>query len=374
MKSILTILSALLLLASCGGEEKKVEVAEVIRPVQYMTITSGSTHDGHEFSGVAQAEKEANLSFKVGGNVRSLLVKVGDRVRKGQLLATLDASDFSIQVDQSKASYKGAEANMKAAETQMQIAKTTYERIERLYENNSVSISEFDQAKSQYEAAKSQYDAAQTQVTSAGKQTQAANNQVNYTRLYAPYSGIITEQQIELNELVGAGTAIYKISSESRPEVNVGIPETYISDVKKGQEVDITFSVLGDKVYKGRVSEISYATQGGSTYPAIIKLSNADKNIRPGMAATASFDFDHHEKIDDNIVIAPMSAVGEDQSGNFVFLLKADGESYIASRQSVTIGDMSAAGFEIKSGLSKGDKIATAGLRTLLDGMRVKLL
>lgn len=374
MKQLILFLA--LVAISCGGNETTEVVEKIVRPVQYAQIKSGHSHGSSNFNGVAQAEKEANLSFKVGGNIRSLNVKVGDKVRKGQLLATMDASDFSIQADQARASTKGAEANVKAAATQMQIAKSTYERIERLYENGSVSVAEFDQAKSQYDAAKSQLEAAQTQVTSANKQVQAANNQVNYTRLYAPYSGIITEQMMELNELAGAGAPIFKISSVGKPEVNVGIPENYISSIKKGQKAKVSFSVIGDQSFDGEVSEISYATQGGTTYPALVKLINPSNNIRPGMAATVSFDFGHeHHDADDRMIIAPMTAVGEDQNGNFVFVLKpASGDEYTAVKTKVNVGGMDSNGFQIKSGINTGDLIATAGLSTLLDGMTVKLL
>lgn len=370
------ILFLALLATSCGGKETTTVVEKIVRPVQYAQIQSGHSHGVSTFNGVAQAEKEANLSFKVGGNIRSLNVKVGDKVNRGQLLATIDASDYSIQADQAKASTKGAEANVKSAQTQMQIAKSTYERIERLYENGSVAVAEFDQAKSQYDAAKSQLEAARTQVTSANKQVQAASNQVNYTRLYAPYSGIITEQMMELNELAGAGSPIFKINSVGKPEVNVGIPENYISRIKKGLPAKINFSVIGDQSFDGKVSEISYATQGGTTYPAIVKLINPNNNIRPGMAATVSFDFGHdHEAEDHNKVVAPMSAVGEDQNGNFVFVLKpANGDEYTAVKTKVTVGGMDGSGFEVKAGLNAGDLIATAGLSSLLDGMTVKLL
>lgn len=374
MKYILPFL--VLLLWSCGGKEKVAETEEIIRPVRYAQIGSSHVHGDVTFSGVALAEKESSLSFKVGGNVRSLNVKVGDKVRKGQLLATVDASDYAIQADQAKASTKGAEAQVKTALTQMQIAKSTYERIERLYENGSVSVSEFDQAKSQYEAAKSQHEAAVTQVTSANKQVQAASNQVNYTRLYAPYAGIITEKMSELNELVGAGSPIFKLSSLGKPKVEVGMPENYIGRVKRGQKVDVKVSVVSDEKITGVVNEISFATQGGSTYPVHVRLTGDVAGIRPGMAATVWFDFeDEHVDHDADMIMAPMNAVGEDPNGNYVFVLKpANGDVYTAERRIVQVGGMSSNGFEIKSGLQPGEKIATAGLSTLLDGMKVKLL
>ena len=140
--------------------------------------------------------------------------------------------------------------------------------------------------------------------------------------------------------------------------------------------MNVAFSVMGEKVYKGHVSEISYATQGGTTYPTTVKLDEENPAIRPGMAATVSFNFGHdHDEAEHEKVVAPMNAVGEDQNGNFVFILQKEGEgSYKVVKTAVKVGDMDEDGFEIMDGLKEGDYIATAGLSSLLDGMTVKLL
>ena len=255
----------------------------------------------------------------------------------------------------------------------------TYNRIEKLYENNSVPLSEYEQARANYQTAKSQheaalasYDAAKTQVTSTQKQTQSARNQVNYTRLTAPFSGVITAVQVEANELVGSGTPIAILSSENKPEVNVGIPENFISKIKKGQKASISFSVLPEQVFEGIVEEVSYAAGSSPTYPAILEIKKPSKEIRPGMAATVNFDFSKGDE--KNYLVCPVKAVGEDEKGNFAFVLTKGGEHYTVQRRSVIVGALLPGGFEIKEGLKDGELVATAGLRSLLDGMGVKLM
>ena len=359
-------------LGACNDQEADTTTASPLRPVRYKTISYAAGADQHTYSGVAQADKLSKLSFRVGGTIRTVNIKLGDRVRKGQLIATIDPVDYSIQAEQATASEKGAEANLQAAETQLINARSSYQRIEKLYENNSVPLSDYEQSKSAYESAQSNYDAAKTQVTSAKKQSQSARNQVNYTKLLAPFDGIITAVNVEVNELVGSGNPIAEISSESKPEVNVGIPENYISNIKNGQKVSIQFSVLPEQRFTGTVSEVSYAAGNSPTYPAIVRIDNPNPDIRPGMAATVTFQQDDDKQ---TLLICPVSALAKDMESTFVYVLeKQNEEEYLVKKQAVEVGEITPGGFALKSGLQEGQLVATAGLKSLLDGMSVKLL
>lgn len=361
-----------LLLTACSGSETAVTTEAVIRPVRYQTIGYSQGAGQHTYSGVAQADQLSKLSFRVGGTIRTLNVKLGDRVRKGQLIATIDPIDYSIQAEQANASAKGAVANLQAAETQLINARSTYQRIEKLYENNSVPLNDFEQAKSAYEGAQASYDAAQTQVTSAEKQSQSARNQVSYTRLLAPFSGIITAVNTEVNELVGSGTPVAELSSASKPEVRIGIPENYIANIKRGEAVDIQFSVLPREVFTGKVSEISFATGGSPTYPAIVAIDNPSSAIRPGMAANVTFKTKMEGQAG---LVCPVKALGKDTESTFVYVLEKGAEdAYTARRKTIEVGELLADGFVVKSGLTEGQLVATAGLKSLLDGMSVRLI
>ena len=373
MKNIVLPFAVTLILVACG-ETKEESTTTILRPVKYAAITKSGGNEMHTFSGVAQAEKEANLSFRVAGTVRTMNVKLGDRVRKGQLIATLDPIDYSIQAEQASASQKGSEANLKSAETSLIIARANYQRIEKLYENNSVPLSEFEQAKSNYETAQSQYEAAQTQVLSSQKQTQSARNQVNYTRLTAPFNGVITAVNIEANELVGSGSPVAVLSTINKPEINVGIPENLIARIKRGQKVEIKFSALNSQNFNGTVQEVSFAAGNAPTYPAIIRIDNPSDEIRPGMATSVTFNLGAEGNAD--FLVSPIKAIGDGTEGNFAFVLKETDNSgtYQVKKQLVKIGSLLPNGFEVKDGLKEGDLVATAGIKSLLDGMQVTLL
>lgn len=361
-----------LLLTACGEEEKPA-IEETIRPVKYGKVMMSGDALNETFSGSAQSSKESKVSFKVSGTLTRLNVKVGDLVKKGQLLAKIDQTDYTVQYQQSVANNKTSETQIQSANSQLINSRATYQRVEKLYENNSVSISEFEQAKSALELAEASYDAAVAQANASGKQVESAQNQVRYSNLLAPFSGVVTSVMVEENELVGSGTPIATISALDNPEISVGIPEIFISRVKRNQPVDIVFSSMSSQTFLGTVYEVGFSSMGGSTYPVTVRIDKPTAEIRPGMVADVHFNFSE-TKNDQQKMVAPTAAVGEDSDGHFVFGLEKQGDHYLIKKKKVQIGKLTSSGFEIKSGLNKGELVATAGLSTLLNGMKVRLM
>ena len=363
----------LLFFVSC--EEKQNETIKNIRSIKYAKIELSSGMIPHTISGVAKARNETNLSFKVAGVLSSINVELGEQVRKGQLIATIDPVDYNIQTDQAVSQKEGAVANAKAAETQLINAQATYDRVSKLYENNSVALSEYQQAKAGLDAAQSQFDAANSQINAADQQIKAADNQVSYTKLLSPMDGVITNVQAEANEVVNSGTAIVSVSSLGRPEVEVGVPEVLITKVKQGQKVSITLSSAIGQEFQGIVDRVAYASGNAPTYPVFVEIDKSVEEIRPGMAANVTFTFSEKKSNSKAIMVVPVEAVGKDEKGNFVFVLtpKSDG-IYVAEKKVITIGSLTPNGFELLDGLQGGEIVATAGLKSLMNGLEVKLL
>ena len=355
---LMTYLIFSLIMVACGGKEEK--KAEVIRPVMYQKVVPGGGVQTRTFSGTAISGTETRLSFKVAGNIQSLRVKVGEEVTRNTLLATLDDADFQLEYEQADASVKNADAQEKQA-------KSNFERIRSLYENGSTSLSDFESAKATYESAKANE-------STAKKSRKLARAQLDYCKLYAPVSGKIATVDTEVNENVSAGQQIVMLSSEGDLEVNLGLPESYIANVNVGDKVDVAFSAISGTTFNGVVSEVSFAINSQtSTYPVVVKLEGEASAIRPGMSASVTFSINTTDPNQPDLLYIPGQAVGEDEIGNFVFTLEASDENYIVKRRAVTVGQLSTQGFEIIDGLEEGELIATAGLQTLLDSMKVKL-
>lgn len=385
---ILSLFFIVWLLCSCGSE--KTDSQTEIRHVKFAKIEQLTGKESHTFSGLVIARNEVALSFKVSGTLSKLNVALGDKVKKGHLIATVDPTDFQIQSNQSLAQKEGAvanqqsaESNVKAAETTLIHSQATYERIAQLYENNSVSLSEYQQAKAnldaskaQHESAKSQLNAAITQVTTADQQVQTANNQLSYTRINSPTQGVITGIGADENELVSAGYMIAMLSSVDQMLVEVGVPEVFISRLSKGQKAIIKLPSLQGQEFLAEIIEVAFASGSASTFPVKLKIIDPVEAIRPGMATEVAFEIENSQKGVANLPMAPIKAIVGGVEGNYVFRLipdKAEG-TYRAEKVAVSLGDITRNAYLIKEGLQTGDLVAVAGLNSLYDGRIVKLL
>ena len=355
-KRSIGILFALAVIAqSCS--EKKTETVKSLRPVQYQEVTTLGNSTTRTFSGTARTDKIINLSFRANGIVSELNMELGQKVRKGQLLGKLDNV-------QSRLNYESSVASLNSAESQMNTAKLSLNRIRSLYEKGSASLSDFESAKNSYKTAQQSYE-------SAKRSVDIQKEQIRYGYLYAPVDGIISAVNIELDENVSTGQNVGVLNAGTDMEIELGLPESVINRVVPNMSVDISFAALTNTSFRGTVTQISPAVdQASATYPVRVTINNPSEVIKSGMAANVIFKFD--ESSNEKTIIIPAKAVGEDSNGHFVFVIEDGNESSVVKKQSVTIGELTNDGFEITNGLSVGQKIATAGLQTLLDGQEVK--
>ena len=352
-----SILLAIGLLFSCGEEKKAPK--KFVRPVKYKELGYLGGEKIRTFSGTAQTDKIIGLSFRSSGIITTFDVKLGQKVKKGELLSRLDNV-------QARLNYENAVASKNSAESQMNTAKLSLNRTRSLFEKGSASLSDFEAAKNSFNTAKESYESSERSVA-------IQQEQIRYGYLYAPEDGIIAAVNAEIDENVSAGQNIATLNAGSDMEIALGVPESVINGVKKGNTVMVSFSSLPGTDFEGRISEVAPAVDANSaTYPVVIRVIDPTEDIKSGMAANVTFDFSEN-KSGPAILVVPANAVGEDSDGRFVFSIVEEGETIKVKKQPIQIGNLTVDGFEVKSGLSAGQKIATAGLQTLLDGQEVKL-
>ena len=248
----------------------------------------------------------------------------------------------------------------------MNTAKLAYERVRSLYEKGSASLSDFENAKNSFRTAEASFE-------SAKRSVEIQKEQLSYAYIYAPESGTIASVSAEVDENVSAGQPVAVLNAGSEMEILIGLPESVINGVRAGMDVDVSFTSLPNQRFAGRVTEVSPSVdQNSATYPVRLSIIDPSTDIRSGMTANVTFDFSDAGQVS-NTLIVPAKAVGEEGRGHFVFLLEESGSSATVKKQLVKIGGLTTEGFEITEGLTAGQKIATAGMQTLLDGQEVIL-
>ncbi|MEL6255431.1 MAG: efflux RND transporter periplasmic adaptor subunit [Bacteroidota bacterium] len=358
MKNILqisTLLYIAFFLTSCAEEVKTKK--KVLRPVLYQEVGFGDGGSLRTFNGTAQTDKVIGLSFRSGGIITLYNLRIGQKVRKGELLARLDNV-------QARLAYEQALASLNIAESQEKTAKLSLNRVRSLYEKGSAALSE-------YESVKNSYQNAINSLESAKRSVAIQKEQINYGYIYAPQTGVIASVSSELGENVNPGQSIAILNAGNKITIQLGIPESVINSVKLGMKVSIDFPVISAKTFEGKVAELSPALdRSTSTYPVEVEVLNPTEEVKSGMAANVNFSFGASEK---KTLMIPAKSVGEDSKGRFVFLVKDGGEPATVQKQHIKIGPLHSGGFEVLEGLEAGQKIAVAGLQTLLDGQEVKI-
>jgi RND family efflux transporter MFP subunit len=209
-------------------------------------------------------------------------------------------------------------------------------------------------------------------VDAANKRLELAGQQLGYTTLRAPVDGAIALKDLEVNENVKAGTAVFMLTSGSLVEVEFAVPEIMITDLEEGMPVVVRFDAIAGRDFPASIAEVGVAVTGSSAaFEAVARLREETPNVRSGMAAEVITQPDTAG--DRRGLVVPWVSVGEDRDGRFVFVVEPQGDGTgIVHRRSVTLGEVGKE-IEIVEGISEGDLLITAGTRRLVEGMRVKV-
>ncbi|MEM6533058.1 MAG: efflux RND transporter periplasmic adaptor subunit [Myxococcota bacterium] len=368
MKLKLTLLGAALTLsgvAGCDGE------AEIIPPqyrkVRYIVAEEAGSAKERMFSGVLQAAEESRLSFQVGGRVEKVNIKMGDRVKVGDVIAQLDQTDFRLSLQEARASLARAQAEAKRAEAD-------YQRTSTLYANNGVSVQELD-------SARASRDSTRSSVRASANSVESLRRQLGYATLTARTAGVVREVAVEVNETVQSGNMIALVQAGEELEVAIDIPEIYVNRISRGNAVKVSVPALGDSEVDGSISEIGVPTVSGAAYPVRVAVDLAkDLKAESGMAASVRITFPG-KKGREGVFRVPAGSVGEDREGRYVYVIEManageksadDAEATgTVKRVSVDVGSLEGGMLEVESGLNGGELIITAGVRRLFDGVTV---
>lgn len=360
-RGILVALGGLLLATvGCSGDPPPADPAP--RAVRSTVVENAKVTRSRTFSGTSRASQQSRLSFKVGGTVTELPVSPGDRLRRGQLVARIDPFQYELEVER-------AEADLLRARASERNAQSTYERTKELYADNNASRGDLDSTRANAESAKAQ-------TRSAEKMVELSRLQVSYTELRAREDCSVASVDSEVNENVGTGATVATVNCGDSIEVEVAIPESLIGQITEGMLTSVLFAAKPGETFSGNVTEVGVAAGGGgATFPVKISINGGHSELRTGLAAEVRFDFAQPA----GVLTVPLSAVVQGTEGTFVFTAEplgdAEGQELLArvSRRAVEVGELTADGLEVVSGLVPGDRVITAGLSSIYDGLEVRL-
>jgi len=355
------ILLAILFISGCGEEEKP---EPVVRSIKWTRLVEVSTKQVRMISGTTKPVDQTALSFAVGGTVEKVEVKLGDRVRKGDVLAALDEQPFVLAV-------RDAEAALSKAQAAVVERRANYDRIAALYESNNASKAELDEARASFDSAKSQVEAAKAQLG-------LARRDLNKTSLQAPLNGTISMKEVEPYVEVPAGKPIFGLDGEdSGFEVSTAVPETLVIRLSLGDEANVLFPTLNNRRVPAVISEIGYRSQTASTYPVTVRLQERFPELRSGMSVEVAFQYIPETETGETVATGlsiPLEAIlvgPEKQSFVFVY----DEETSTLKKTLVNVLNLRDNDVIAEPGtLQAGDIIATAGAQFLNDGQKVNLM
>ncbi|MEM8845024.1 MAG: efflux RND transporter periplasmic adaptor subunit [Pseudomonadota bacterium] len=347
-------------LIGCSNQEEEQQTAP-LRHVRSIVIDDPNNNIQRSFSGTLQSSNLTSFSFKVSGTIESINVEVGQSIKKGFVIAKLDPSDYELELEK-------ARANLNEAQSELRNANADYDRTRKLYEAGNSSRNDLDEARAQAEIA-----AAAT--LSARKSLQITQADLSYTQLKTDADCKVASIPSDAGENVQQGTEIISAICGQDMEVELGIPESFIANIKKDMPVNVSFTAIQDKLFKGIVKEVGVATiGGGTTFPVDVLIINQDDaDLKSGLSADVLFDIDNPNYISASYLV-PVQSVGEDQNGRFVYLVEPSNEDRaVIKRLAVTIGEIQQNGIEITDGVEPGMRLVTAGVSVLRDGMEVKV-
>ena len=331
---ILGAASLILILTGCGSKEQENATYEVT--VKATEITTSEVSVVGNYSGTVEEENGTSLSFAVVGTIDQLKVKMGDRVSKGQLIATVD--DTSIR------------NNYEAAKAALTQAQDAYNRMKQLHDNGSLPEIKWVETQSQLEQAEAN--------------EKIAKKNLNDCSLTAPYSGVISEKNAEVGQNVMPGTPVVKLVTARQLDVKISVPETEMADIKVGQEARIKVQALGGKIFSGTVREKGIVANAASrSYDVKIRVLDADADLLPGMVTEVALTTPATAPTQKIVVPANAVSLGDDNS-NFLWIA----ENNKAVRRPVTIGEYTPDGVTITSGLSDGDLVIVEGQQKVCVG------
>jgi len=353
---------AALLLAGCHESPKSEAAATLEVQAAVATAQSERVPDIVELSGELQARERAEVAAQVNGRVTMVSVREGDHVRRGQVLARLDAAEAQAVSARALALLRQSREERAAAESESQLAASSAQRYEKLYQRRSVSPQEYDQARARVLSTEARRKAAEACAQAAESSLAQARSIAGYAVLRAPFDGVVARRAVDVGSMAVVGAPLFAIEQKGPLEVEVMLDQSMINYVRIGREEEVCIDAPQQCV-SGKIVEVN-PTADAQSRSFVVKIAlPASTQLHSGMTARARI-----RKGEREAWMLPISAVVTRGAMKAIYVVNADGR---AALRYVTLGAEGDGRVEVLSGLAVGEKYLPQPPANLTDGARI---
>lgn len=339
--------------ALSGCSDKPPAKTEAERPVLVATASYGDEEPARTLVATIRPRIESDHGFRVSGKVARRAVEVGQAVKAGQVLATLDDADLTLQAEQ-------AEAELTAARGALSQATSAEKRAADLRQQGWSTQVAVDNSRA---AA----DEARGRITRAERAVELTRNGISYASLKADADGVVTAALVEPGQVIAAGQPAIRIARSGEKEAIVAAPEIMLDRMRNGAAM-LTLWSRPDHAYRARLRELSPSADTVTrTYQARFALPEADESIQIGMTGTLAVKAARS----DRVVRLPLSALFNQNNGPSVYVVQADGSVKLTP---VKVKAYESHDVVISGGLNEGDKVVAVGVHTIDPARKVRIV
>lgn len=328
-----------------GGSDNP--AADLSQRKKTAVVKKGDIEFSVTVAGEITPAEQVSVRPEVNGRIKELPVDIGDRVKQGELLFTLDDRDIQIEIE-------SRETEIQSAQLQLDKAKRDYERDAKLFEEKLISKEVFDNSRTTYELAQNAIERAQ-------KNMDLVTDRLSRTRILAPFDCTILTRPVSVGQAVSgsggfnSGTEVLTIANLSRMIINAHVNQADVIHLKPDLEVEIKVEAVAGLTIKGEVERIApQATirQNIKGFETRILLTDVDQRVQPGMTANITIPVTSAT----DVISVPLAAVFTEEKSNGRYVYRAKGDKF--EKVTVQIGVSDYFNAEVLSGISEGDEVA----------------
>ncbi|HEU0264709.1 MAG TPA: efflux RND transporter periplasmic adaptor subunit [Geobacterales bacterium] len=360
----LLAMSSFILLAACKGGEKTPIAAEgpTVKGVTVESVKVAAIADLLEATGTVKARNSAQIAARIPGAVSSVLVREGERVRKGQLLMTIEAAESAAGSAGAEAGVIEAQRGLDEAIARRKLSDATFERFRTLYEAQAVTKQEFETREMEKNLAEQGVARAEARLVQAREGARALATVAGYRRITAPLAGIVSGKSVDVGMTVFPGMPLMTVEEEGGYRLEASVSESLLGKVKTGDRITLAIDEAAPNL-SGRVAEVVPVVDPASR-TFIVKIDLAGKGLRSGMFGRAFFPAGTKQG-----ALVPATAIVTRSALTSVWVV--DKEKRVRLRL-VKVGRPVGDKVELLSGLADGEQVAVAGIELLVDGARLE--